>query len=432
MRVAWRWPALMLLWLSVVPAAVGCGATGGPDLVEARSDKERVTTPDVAAEQLAQLSRDNRAFAVDLYRALREGDGNLFFSPYSVSSALAMTYAGARGDTETEIAEAFNYTLPQAQLHPAFNALDLELARRGKAELYEEGERFHLNIANSVWGEREHEFLDAFLDTLAEQYGAGLRLVDFRNDPDGARETINEWVSDETEERIPELIPPGMIDNLTRLVLTNAIYFSASWAIPFEEYFTREDTFHLLDGTDVRVTLMHLDEELHYAQIDGVQAIELLYVGGDVSMVVVVPDEGAFKDFESRLDATLLDSILGQLQRASVNLKMPNFEFESSFALEDTLGELGMPSAFDERKADFSGMDGTRELFLSQVVHKAFVSVDEQGTEAAAATAVGVPGVTAPSVEPVELVIDRPFLFLIRDLPTGTVLFFGRVLDPTS
>lgn len=426
-----RWLVLGLLWLFVFPTVVACGASGGPGFAEARSDKERILAPAVTGEQLAELVGGNSAFAFDLYRALQGDEGNLFFSPHSISAALAMTYAGARGETEQEMADALNYVLPQEQLHPAFNALDLELGQRSEVELEEEGEPFRLNIANAVWGEREYEFLAEFLDALAENHGAGLQLLDFISNPEGAREAINRWVSDQTEGRIPELIPPGAIDALTRLVLTNAIYFNASWAFPFEKEATEEGTFHLLDGTEVQVPMMRLDEDLRYAEVDGVQAVELPYVGRQLSMVVLVPEEGQFEAFESALDAGTMDSALDAMKPTRVAITMPKFEFESSFTLNDTLASMGMPSAFTPGQADFSGMDGTRDLFITYIFHKAFVSVDEAGTEAAAATAVIVALTSAPSGS-VELVLDRPFTFLIRDIPTGAILFVGRVLDPRS
>lgn len=432
MNVAWRrWLAFGLLWLFVLPAVVACDGSGSPAFAEARSDKERITAPAVTEEQLAEFVGGNSAFAFEFYRAVRDDDGNLFFSPYSISAALAMTYAGARGETAREMAEALNYVLPREQLHSAFNAMDLELALRSEVELEEEGDPFRLNIANAVWGEREYEFLAEFLDTLAENYGAGLQLLDFISDPEGAREAINRWVSDQTEDRIPELIPQGAIDALTRLVLTNAIYFNASWAFPFEREATQEGTFHLLDGTQVQVPMMRLDETVRYAEVDGVEAVELPYVGRQLSMVVLVPDEGQFEAFESALDAATMDSALDAMKPTRVALTMPKFEFESSFTLNDTLASMGMPSAFTPGQADFSGMDGTRDLFITHILHKAFVSVDEAGTEAAAATAVIVGLTSAPS-GPVELALDRPFTFFIRDIPTGAILFAGRVLDPES
>ncbi len=422
-----------LLVLPIVWSGCGGGGSSTGDLLgsiaEARSDKERITDPDVAPADLDELVRGNSTFAFDLYHALRDEEGNLFFSPYSISAALAMTYAGARGGTEQEMADALSFFLPQEKLHPAFNALDLSLAQQEEPVEEEGGEVFQLSIANSVWGQKDFEFLAPFLDTLAEHYGAGLRLLDFINEPEQARETINAWVSDQTEERIPELIPQGVIDDLTRLVLTNAIYFNASWLVPFPEENTQEGTFRLLDGSEVQVPMMSLSEMLRYGEVDGVQAVRLPYTGGAFSAYVLAPPEGGFESFEAGLDAETLDAVIAGMDDAQLALTMPKFEFESSFDLNDTLSELGMPSAFTG-EADFSGMDGRRDLFISDVIHKAFVSVDEAGTEAAAATAVVMRLTAAPPGA--EMVVDRPFLFLIRHDPTGTILFAGRVVDPTA
>lgn len=425
--------ALGILCLALLPLVAACGTSGGPNLAEARSDKERVTAPDVSEAQLTELAAGNTAFALDLYQAIRATDDNLFFSPHSISIALAMTYAGARGETEREMAEALHYTLPQEQLHAAFNALELELAKR--AEVDGEGEfprkPFQLEIANSVWGQQGFEFLAEFLDTLAEHYSAGLRLVDFKNDPEGARATINDLVSEQTEDRIPELLPPDVIDDLVRLVLTNTIFFNASWQFPFDEGESRNENFHLLDGTDIQVAMMHLEEESRYARVGDVQAVELFYDGGEVSFVAIVPDDGSFESFESEFDQETLSSVLGALERTTVELGMPKFEFKSDLDLKDALKTMGMVSAFEPKTADLSGMDAMTDLYISDVVHQAFVSVDEEGTEATAATGVVVSLTSAPA-GPVELTIDRPFVFLIRDRSTDAVLFLGRVLDPSA
>jgi serpin B len=417
------------IWLSVLLAMVllplvGCGS--GAEI--ARSAKQRVTSPDVAAPDLDDLVSGNSAFAFDLYRVLKEGHDNLFYSPHSISLALAMTYAGARGETERQMADTLHFTLPQDRLHPAFNRLDLELAQRGEGAENKDGEGFRLHIVNAIWGQEGYGFLSEFLDVLAENYGAGLRVLDFAGAPEESRVTINEWVSDQTENRIEDLIPPDAIDPLTRLVLTNAIYFNAAWAEPFEPDRTEDGPFHLLDGGEVTVPMMRQTTSFGYAEDEGVQAVELPYDGGELSMVILLPDAGEFDAFENTLDAGQVDGIVGDLAHRQVALTMPKFEFESGFSLVDALKALGMPDAFTGA-ADFSGMTGDRELFIGEVVHKAFVSVDEAGTEAAAATAVMMPLAAMPE-EPVEMTVDRPFIFVIRDIETGTALFVGRVVDP--
>ena len=397
----------------------------------ARSDVERNTDPEVTADDLADLAEGNSAFALNLYQVLKdEYDGNLFYSPYSISVALAMTYAGARTETERQMAEALQFSLSQERLHPAFNGLDLVLAGRGEgAEGKDEG-GFRLNIANALWGQQGYAFLQSFLDTLAENYDAGMQLVDFKDAPEEARVTINDWVSEQTEGRIEDMIPAGTIDSLTRLVLTNAIYFNAGWQFTFDEARTEDGLFTRLDSSQVTVPMMRQSESLGYAAGAGYQAVDLLYSGGELSMTILLPEAGSFPAFEASLDAARLEDILGQLSHQQVALTMPKFEFESQFMLPGALRELGMEDAFADA-ADFSGMTGNRDLSISDVIHKAFVSVDEQGTEAAAATAV-IMKLTAMPAEPVEVTVDRPFIFTIRDIETGTILFVGRVMDPSA
>ena len=386
-----------------------------------------MTSPEVAPADLAGLVAGNSAFAFDLYQALRAEDGNLFYSPYSISLALAMTYAGARGETEQQMADTLHFTLSQDRLHPTFNGLDLELAARSEGAKREDADGFRLNIVNALWGQEDFEFLIEFLDVVAENYGAGLKLLDFVNAPEDSRVVINDWVSEQTEGRIEDLIPQGVIDELTRLVLTNAIFFNAAWLNPFEKRLTLDRPFHLLDGTEVMVLMMRRTAGFGLATGGGYQAVELPYDGGELSMVVLLPDTGQFEAFEASLDAELVRTIMSNLVSQRLALTMPKFEFGSEFSLADTLKGMGMPVAFSDL-ADFSGMTGRRGLTISDVVHKALVSVDEEGTEAAAATAVGE-GVT--SVPP-SVVIDRPFIFLIRDIGTGAILFVGRVMDPSA
>ncbi len=397
-----------------------------------KSDKERITSPDVSPSGQALLVEGNSVFAFELYQALREKEGNkednLFYSPYSISLALAMTYAGACNETAQQMADTLQFILEQERLHPAFNWLDAELATRGEGAQGKDGEGFRLNIVNAIWGQKDCTFLSDFLDVLAENYGAGLRILDFITEAEKSRLTINDWVSDQTEGRIEDLIPQGAIDALTRLVLTNAIYFNAAWEHPFDKDMTADGPFYLLDGGQVSVPMMKQTESFGYTEGEGYQAVELLYDGCELSMVILLPEAGNFEAFEEGLQAQQVSDIISGLQPTEVALTMPRFEFDSDFSLKDTLADMGMPIAFSGG-ADFSGMTGNRELFISDVVHKAFVAVDEAGTEAAAATAVIMPTSAAP--EPaVEVTIDRPFVFLIRDIETGAILFVGRVLNP--
>jgi len=370
------------------------------------------------------------AFALDLYQQLRQaapGD-NLFYSPYSISLALAMTYGGARTDTEKVMAAALHFTLPQDRLHQALNALSQELAKRGQGAKGKDDQPFRLHIVNATWGQKDYTFLSGYLDLLAQNYGAGLRVLDFKQAPDPSRVTINNWVSDQTEGRIKDLIPQGAITPLTRLVLTNAIYFNAAWLYQFEKSLTSPRTFHLLDGKDVTVPMMKLTKSFGYFSGNNYEAVELPYDGNEISMVILLPRSGHFTAFENSLDTRLIDSAISGLKSTQVALTMPKFKIESSIGLKKALSGLGMGIAFTE-SADFSGMTVRPELFINDALHKAFVQVDESGTEAAAATAVIV-GVTSVPVSPIAVTIDRPFLFLIRDIKTGAVLFIGRVLNP--
>lgn len=433
---------LLMIVIPVVLALIFAGSAGcnilnlseknGGRVEILHSEKPRDTSPQVEEAELAELVAGNSAFAFDLYQALREEEGNLFYSPYSISLALAMTYAGARGETERQMAETLHFTLPQERLHPAFNALDLELASRGEGAVGENGRRFQLNIVNSIWGQKGYSFLPEFLDVLAVNYGAGLRLLDFANEAEVSRIVINEWISEQTEGRIQDLLPPSSITPDTKLVLTNAIYFNAAWHYPFDEKNTYDGLFHLLDGSQVTVPMMNQTAPFDYAEGDGYQVVELSYRGKDpesveLSMVIFLPDADRFEEFECSLDAERVDAVVSDLESRTVELTIPKFTYDSSFSLKETLATMGMRVAFIEA-ANFSGIDGTRNLFISDVIHTAFVSVDEAGTEAAAATAV-IAGLAGP-LQPVEVRLDRPFIFMIRDLETGAILFVGRVVNP--
>jgi serpin B len=424
----------IMVWLSVVTLLIPVLACSQPlttgELIQ--SDKPRVTSPEVDETDLALLVEGNSVFAFNLYQALKAGNENFFYSPYSISLALAMTYAGARGETEQQMADTLHFTLPQDRLHPAFNSIDTELGKRGQGAEGEDDEGFRLHVANAIWGQKDYQFLPTFLDVLAENYGAGLRPADFAREPEQSRITINEWVSEQTEGKIKDLVPQGLIHSLTRLVLTNAIYFNAAWSYPFKESMTKEEPFYLLDGSEVTVLMMEQTENfVGYTEGKGYQAVELPYKGHELSMVILLPREENFEQFEGALSYQLVDSILEALEHDHINLKMPRFSFKSEFSLSETLAAMGMPDAFSAGAADFSGMTGNRELSIQEVVHKAFVSVDEAGTEAAAATAVTMP-TSAPPEEPIVVNINRPFIFLIRDIETGSLLFMGRVLNPVQ
>jgi serpin B len=402
---------------------VGCGDSA-TDIPEVRSDLDRDLQPNVTASELDALVAGNTEFATDLYKQVRDKPGNLFMSPHSISTALAMTWAGASTNTAAQMADTLHFGLPAVQQHAAFNKLDLELASRA-ANAQGDTIPFRLTTANAIFGQEGKTFMVPFLDTLARNYGAGMRVLDFEGDPDGSRVTINDWVEDKTNDRIKDLLPEGSVTDATKLVLTNAIYFSAAWAEPFEASATADGPFWIGGDSQVVVPFLHGNHEQGYAAGDGWKAAELPYDGGQLSMVVIVPDNLAA--FEAALSPQLLDTIMDAMHAYALDLKLPKFRFDAPLGLKDVLVALGMTDAFNEA-ADFSGIDGTRNLLIQDVLHKGFVSIDEKGTEAAAATAVLVGDTAAP--EPATLVVDRPFLFLIRDKPTGAILFVGRVVDP--
>ena len=305
--------------------------------------------------------------------------------------AFAMVYGGTAGETARQMADALHYNLPPAQFHPAFNALDLDLAHRPAQSAYvDEDERFQLSIANSTWAQKDYSFLPAYLDLLALNYGAGMHLMSFRNAPEVARRQINNWVSEQTNQRILDILPKGSVEPRTALVLTNAIYFKARWAAEFNPGFTGSGPFHLLDGSTVDVPYMqkHPEENYPYAEGDGWKAVSLPYKGALADMVILLPDRGTFNEFEASLTAEKYQAAVSALKDQKVILSLPKFKFDAGLGLKDALVGMGMQDAFTENVADLSGMDGTHLLFLSDAFHKAFIAVDEKGTEAAAATAV--------------------------------------------
>jgi len=410
--------------------ALGTKSHSDADTQSDQLPKERQTSVVIGVSDLNQLAAGNTEFAFDLYHSLRQKGGNIFFSPHSISLAFAMTYGGARNQTEREIAKTFYFTLPQQRLHETFNALDLKLAGRGKGAKGQDQGGFRLNLANALWGQRGHPFLPQFIELLAINYGTGLELLDFQRKPEDSRTVINDWVSEQTEGKIKNLIPPGVISDLTQLLLTNAVYFNAAWQQPFRKEYTREDQFHLLDGNRVTVPMMVQTEYFPYVEGESYQAVELHYDGRELSMVVLLPIADRFQEFENSLDPERVDLILQGLAPRNMRIKMPRFKYEyGPVSLKTALNKMGMSLPFVPGSADFSGMDGSRDLFITDAFHKAFVSVDEEGTEAAAATAVAMDVASVPP-PPVEFIVDHPFIFFIRDIETGAVLFLGRIVDP--
>jgi serpin B len=410
------------LWLIACGGNGGVAATAGLVVSDAPRNE-----PLPGAH--APLATALNALSTDLYAQLAEGDGNLVFSPYSTAIALAMTRAGARGETAEQMDRVLH--AEGIDLDSGFNALEQLLASRPGTYELPGGEEatIELRTANTLWGQHDLEFDADFLDALAANYGAGMHTVDYVEDVEGSRLAINEWVSDETRSRIPELVPRGAITTDTRLVLTNAIYLKAQWALPFSEALTTDRPFHRLDGSTVDVPTMQLSSRLHHAIGEGFTALELPYVNGELAMWLLVPDEGGLAETEAQLGA-ILDELPSDLTSIETRLRMPRFEFRTQAALKPALSELGMPIAFTDA-ADFSGITSEADLLIQDVVHEAFISVDEEGTEAAAATAV-IAGVTSAPLEVLELDLDRPFIFAIVDTESGAPLFLGRVTDPSA
>jgi len=366
----------------------------------------------------------NKAFAFDLYEKLKEVEGNLFFSPYSISTVLAMTYAGARGNTEKQMGTALHFTLDQKRFHPAFACLEAQLkAVQAKGDI-------ELNIANALGAQEDYVFLREFLDLIQSNYGTAVNNVDFKRACEAARKKINAWVEQKTKDKIKDLIKPGVLNSLTRLVLTNAIYFKGRWESQFNKDRTKENPFWLSVDKSVEVPMMTQKRQFRYMESDSLQILELPYVGDDLAMIVLLPRKvDGLSQLEADLSAENLNIWIGHLKKREISVFLPKFKMTSQFRLSETLASMGMPDAFGGN-ADFSGIDGTKDLFISAVIHKAFVDVNEEGTEAAAATAVVISLTSAPSTPPPTFRADHPFVFLIRDNHSGNILFVGRIVNP--
>jgi len=438
------------LILLILVFSVGCNIVENPTIVSptqgeepveipqpaeasaiVKSDLARELSPQVDPETILKLTNGNTAFAFSFFDQLDLNQDNIIFSPISLSLALSMTMVGADTSTEQAMMDVLQFSLPGEEVHRAFNALLLTIEESQKSAMEgSEGSQFQLNIANSIWGQSGFQFKSSFLDTLALNYGSGLYNVDFIHNQETAREVINQWVEDETQDKIKNLIPEGAINSLTRLVLANAIYFNGSWLHPFNETGTSQESFTTLDGSITTVEMMRLlGESFSYSSGDDFQAINLPYLSRDFSMIILVPQAGKFSEFRSSLTSETYQQIINDLNYESVNLYLPKFDFNTSIAANDLLINLGMGEAFDADYADFSGMTDEEDLFITNVLQKATITVDEEGTEAAAATAV-IMGIKSAPTQPIELVIDRPFLFFIQHQPTGSILFMGQVINP--
>jgi serpin B len=403
------------------------GSDGDAEWETYRSDLSRETEPQVAAGDLETLLQGNLEFTLALYQQLRASRGNLLFSPLSIRMAFAMVQAGARGETTDQIDRAMRYMLDQTRLHPAYNALDLELGRRN-LPLGPEGEDpVELYLANAFWGRLGLLWRQSYLDLLAVNYGAETQGLDFASDPETARQVINAWVEERTRGRIEDLLPSGSLSTETAAVLTNAVYFKAPWDNRFSEALTVAEPFARLAGGPVSVPMMHQEARHRYGDGEDYQAVEISFRGRDLAMVFLLPRPGEYAAFAESLTPARLAEILASLYTAHVELALPRFSFISLFELKQPLRALGMDVPWTSG-ADLSGMvDGPR-LFISKALHKTFINVNELGTEAAAATAIAIEIVSVLPER--QFAAERPFLFLIRDRVTGSILFFGQVLDP--
>jgi serpin B len=393
-----------------------------------QADLPRVEAPIVSEEQEAQLRDGNNSFAFDLYHAItQEKTDNLIYSPYSIWLAFSMVYAGAQGETESQMAGVFHF-LSQESQHVTINAIDQRLQAFSALQAAEdEGTPFQLGLANAVWSQQGYAFKQPYLDLLATQYGAGVRVLDFQSSAEVAREAINAWVNENTDGRIKEIAAPGSISAGTRLVLTNAILFKAGWAYKFDQQATSDGLFTLIDGKQVNTPLMHLRAPLDYVEDEDYQAVRLPYVNQKVEMWIIMPAEGHFNAIQDGLDSDLMNDIQQQVGMKDVTLSLPSFDFESELPLNELLEQMGLTNAFCPA-GDYGGIAEGGGLCIDQAVHKATITVDEQGTEATAATMVAMP---VSIMEEIEMTVDRPFIFAIVARESGLILFLGQVLDPT-
>ena len=368
-----------------------------------------------------ELVAGNTACAIKLYSKLKQEPGNLFFSPYSISTALAMTYGGARTETESEMAKALSFNLAQDQLHAAFSGLGRSLQSK------KEKKGVELSVANALWPHNNYAFRSEYIELLQQSYDSVGTPLDYSN-PEQARGVINRWVEEETKNKIKDLIPPGVLNSDTRMVLTNAIYFKGDWVTRFEKKRTREMPFKLSAEKIAKTPMMYRKGSAGFFQDAELQILEMPYQGNDVSMLVLLPRKvDGLAELEKSLTATRLAKWLKQVRKLKVDVWLPKFKMTSQLSLATPLKSLGMKRAFS-RNCDFSGMDGSKRLFLSAVIHQAFVDVNEEGTEAAAATAAVIQS-RSLRVGP-RFRADHPFLFLIREKTTGSILFFGRYVHP--
>ena len=428
-----------LVFSSILAALVGCGSSTLPAQEEecaardvpgcvVASAKSRLVAPPLPLTDVEILVHGNTAFAFDLYREVAAEPGNVFFAPFSISESLALTSAGARGATESQMTTALHLDLPPCRIHAAFNALEGSITKPKDPGKGSDGGAFQLTFASALFDQAGYPIALPFLDTLAQSYGAAVHVVDFVGAPEVARATINGWMHDHSGQWIDDLLQPGSITTTMRMVLGSAVHFSAAWKTPFVSADTRFAAFTRRDGSTVQVPTMTATQNLSYGEGEDYAAVKLPYDAGDLAMILLLPSQGGLDALESSLSPEGLTSIVAGLDTRTVAVELPMFKIEASLGLAAPLAHLGMQEAFSDN-ADFSGMSGTPGLSLDEVIHQTFVDVDEAGTEAAASVSTAF--TTTSAYLPATIHFERPYLFLVRDGVTGSILFLGRVDDPS-
>ncbi len=409
---------LLLITAAVLAAAIFFLSENNANIAFVADDSG--ATP----EGIKSVVNANNQFAFELYSEFKSQDGNIFFSPHSVSAALAMTYEGAKGKTAKEMQSVLHIPEDAQIRRPAFAGIYNEINKKDK--------KYKLSTANALWAQKDYNFLDEYIGNVEKYYGGKVTNLDFVTETEKSRQTINKWVEEQTNNKIKDLIPQGVLNGLTRLVLTNAIYFKGTWLLQFDKQNTREEDFRVSSGSTIKVPMMSLtgdDVKFNYAETDNLQILEMPYAGEELSMLLLLPKEDNLSAAEEALNPEKLSELKNTLTEQRVDVYIPKFKFETKYFMAETLKNMGMPTAFSG-EADFSGMDGTKSLFISAVIHQAFVEVNEEGTEAAAATAVVMYTGMRPAIPVFRA--DHPFLFVIQQKETGNILFMGRVNNPAE
>ncbi len=410
----------------------GCSTTP-PSVIPPAKEMAPTGNPTADQNELTTLVQGNSEFGLDILRLLRKENDNVIFSPLSISTALAMAESGAREDTLSQMRDTLHINLPEEKLHPLYHRLNTTLEENAKNSSAPSEFDYELAISNALWGDKNESFLKEYLDIMDTHYDSGLTLMDFMNAPDESRIKINRWVEEQTHEKIKDLLAEGSINSATSLVITNTVYLKAAWQEPFQEENTRNADFYLLDKSPVSVPFMQNTADYAYSKESGADAYTAVVLPckeGKLAMLVIMPDDP--ETFIENLNAEKLQQIRQSMNYTHLNLSFPKYKNESSFSLATPLQQLGMKNAFDPLLADFSGMTGKRSLYISDAIHKAFIDVDEKGTEAAAATAIIIAKSAMPGNEPITAKFDHPFIYFMMDQETQSILFMGQMSDPSK